>query len=218
MQKRELGRHEPTMTLNEAMARLQKSDSTIRRYVRNNQIAYRKDRQGRYHLSVKDIEDIAYWDRIETPPQNVDASTIAALETRIAELEQEVHAQHELLFQLKAQLDQDRESRAVTMSTPRHSGTKTHAKARQGKDKHAPLPAGWESWHSFLSRHGLKPDRWADVRPNYVMAGEVYQQGSALVRYPLDYAGQDHFVRDYLAQVSECDVEECPCHVLLDEE
>jgi len=240
-------KHDPTMTVQEAMARLKKSDSTIRRYMRENQLHYKKDRRGRFHIYVSDVEYLAEIDAIEPEAQSVDQAMISRLEDRIASLEQrldsqqailesmqqrlngplgmyeEVQSLHELVFrQLVPKIDK---LSLTSVSSPGIIGTKTHVKETRpagprttGKSKTsqlAPLPAGWASWNSFLTRHGLKADKFTEDREDYVMTGEEYRYKSSIVRYPLDYAGQNHFIRDYRDQVSECDVDECPCHSLL---
>jgi hypothetical protein len=202
-----------TISVKEAMERLKKSDSTIRRYMREGDLHYWVDRQRHIHIFLEDVERLATLDAIE-PAEN---ETVSKLQQRIADLEEEVHAQHVYLFQMKERLDHFEEMNRPVVSTPGIIRTKTHAiaPASANNGKYPPLPTGWTSWHGFLSRHGLKSDRWTSVRPDYVKGGEVYRTGSATIQFPMDPAGQRMFILNYRDQITPCDEAECICQSVL---
>jgi hypothetical protein len=222
------------MPISEAMVALGKSYATLRRYIYESEqgkldvpFRHRKDRQRRVYILREDVENLQ---RIErelgaSPPLRHTPDLNASLEDRIAELErsvdqlrderdrlrqveEEVHAQHTLLFQIKRQLDQ-------ASSPKKEQPSRSGETKRQTSDK-PELPSTWDAWSTFVARHGLRPDQF-DHR-QYIQVGE-FKRGRARVTKAMPPAKQEMFIRDRMLdeKFHECYEDGCVCHFILEQ-
>lgn len=196
------------MGVKEAMARLNKSDASIRRYMRDGDIRFTKASEHKYApvlLLRSDVEQLRIRQEQERRLlETIHVTTSHDYEERIAWLEGKV-------LEMEGQIRElQNKSAKFTDLAPTELRTRPATKSRS-QSALPDLPEGWIAWQPLVLSHGLRPDV-IDKR-DYVNAGEQYKLGRSRILHPVDPSGQSMFIQAYRAnpKFHQCERETCPC-------